>query len=190
MAHAQLRMYAGIFCDLAKEKAVAMMRCICTIDGGSKCTKRANHARAILSDEWSVIRHDDAPPVRFHLLCPTASHCDATDLAMKFRKERVAASERTRARVSVCEKYYKGDRQTLPHRVTQKHTNTGARSRLRRARPQRGPGGSPRRRRLWRRRSRKCGGDGRSEWRPCVSHTVCHRGGRACWRACRGVRCS
>ena len=35
----------------------------------------------------------------------------------------------------LCEKYYEGDRQTLPHRVTQKHTNTGARARLRRARP-------------------------------------------------------
>ena len=29
-----------------------------------------------------------------------------------------------------CEKYYKGDRQALPHRVIQKHTNTGARARL------------------------------------------------------------
>ena len=68
----------------------------------------------------------------------------------------------------VCEKYYEGDRQKLPHQVTEKHTNTGVRARLRRARPQRVRGGSPRQRRLWRRRSRKCGGDGRSEWRPCV----------------------
>ena len=71
----------------------------------------------------------------------------------------------------VCEKYYEGDRQKLPHQVTEKHTNTGVRARLRRARPQRERGGSPRQRRLWRRRSRKCGGDGRSGWRPCVSRT-------------------